>query len=131
METKLNYINPIAAKMQQRRCQILVHSLYYYEFDSPIVTDVKFDKWAKELHELQQNNPDLAKQVLFSKEFENYTPDTGYDLKYKQERVIKMAMSCFDSEELMYAKLEALLAKLTAPVVIKKEVTNETHTKLF
>ena len=82
METKLNYINPIAAKMQQRRCQILVHSLYYYEFDCS-------------MFEGSSSKTILTKQVLFSKEFENYTPDTGYDLKYKQERVIKMAMSCF------------------------------------
>ena len=44
----------IAELIYQRRLQMLVHSYLYYKASQPIITDHKWDEWAKELKELQE-----------------------------------------------------------------------------
>ena len=48
----------IKEKIRQRRSQMLVHSFLYYKLDDPIIDDDKWQRWANELAELQNNNPD-------------------------------------------------------------------------
>lgn len=83
----INYTNPIAAKIQQRRLQMLVHAYCYYELDSPRIEDSTWDKRAKELHHLQQEHPDIARKVKYAKEFANFDPSTGFDLPYNTEDI--------------------------------------------
>lgn len=39
-------------RIRQRRSQLLVHSYLYYQLDSPIVSDDKWQQWANELAQL-------------------------------------------------------------------------------
>lgn len=87
----INYDSPIAAKIQQRRYQLLVHSLLYYELDMSIVTDSQWAEWGKELVELQNAHPDISEKVIFAEAFKNFDPSTGYDLPYHDEQIINIA----------------------------------------
>ena len=73
----------IAEKIQQRRYQMLVHSYIYYEMNENIVSDSKWSEWAVELAELQSKYPDIAKQVLYDKDFAGWDGSSGAFLDYK------------------------------------------------
>ena len=75
----------IASKIQQRRYQMLVHSYIYYELDSNIVTDDTWAKWAYELVDLQAKYPEIAKQVIYAKDFETWDGSTGAFLNFKDK----------------------------------------------
>lgn len=81
----------IAAKIQQRRYQILVHSLIYYELDMNLVSDAKWTEWAMELVDLQKKYPDVADSVIFAKAFKDFDGSTGFDLPYCDEQIVNIA----------------------------------------
>ena len=81
----------IAAKIQQRRYQILVHSLIYYELDMNIISDDKWSEWAVELANLQKQYPDVADKVIFAKAFKDFDGSTGFDLPYRDEQIVNIA----------------------------------------
>ncbi len=70
----------IAQMINHRRRQVLVHSELYYGMDESIVSDQKFDEWAKHLATLQKVHPDIAAEVPFAEEFKDFNGSTGYHL---------------------------------------------------
>ena len=88
---EVSYYNEVAAKIQQRRYQILVHSLLYYELDISLISDSKWTEWAVELAKLQKENPDVAKSVIFADAFEDFDGSTGFDLPYRDAQIIHIA----------------------------------------
>lgn len=62
----------------RRRRQIIVHSVIYYRFNNNLIADHTFDRWCKELVDLQDNYPDLADNVVFSAEFKGFRGETGF-----------------------------------------------------
>ena len=81
----------IAEKIQQRRLQMLVHSCIYYEMDQNIISDKKWDEWAKELRQLQADYPDISKQVIWYEAFKDWDASTGAFLPLKDEWVVNKA----------------------------------------
>ena len=81
----------VAEKIQQRRLQLLVHSCLYYELNQSIVPDVVWDKWAKELVQLQMDYPKIAKEVIWADAFEGFDGSTGFDLPIRDEWVMNKA----------------------------------------
>ena len=73
-------MNEIASKINQRRRQILVHSIIYYRLGDSIISDFKWQEWANELHDLQEKHPEIAKNCIFAKEFEGFDASTGFHL---------------------------------------------------
>lgn len=90
-ERPVAYDDPIAAKIQQRRYQILVHSLLYYELDINLVSDHQWAAWGKELAELQIAHPDVSSRVIFAEAFKGFDGSTGFHLPYKDEQVVNIA----------------------------------------
>ena len=78
--------------IQRRRLQLLVHSCIYYELDSNVIDDRTWDKWAKELVDLQHRYPELAKQVIWHDAFKDWDASTGAFLPLKDEWVMRKAM---------------------------------------
>ncbi len=78
----ITYTNKMAALIQRRRLQILVHSYLYYEKDTNIISDKQWDTWARELVKLQQENPQVAKLVIYDKEFKGFDATTGFHFNY-------------------------------------------------
>lgn len=56
---------------------MLIHSHIYYELDDNIVDDHTWQRWADELAELQNENPDKCKIGFYDKEFENWNGASG------------------------------------------------------
>lgn len=90
-ERPITYDDPVAAKIQQRRYQVLVHSLMYYELDINLVSDAQWMAWAKELVELQAANPNIASRVIFADAFNSFDGSTGFNLPYCDEQVVNIA----------------------------------------
>ena len=70
----------IAALIDRRRRQIIVHSVIYYKMDDNIISDSQWSEWAKELDELQRQYPEIAMTCVFAKDFRDFDPSTGYNL---------------------------------------------------
>lgn len=85
------YESDIAARIQQRRLQLLVHSYLYYELQTTLISDQQWDKWAKELVVLQNENPAIADKVVYANEFRGFDGTTGFDLPYKDDDTIRRA----------------------------------------
>lgn len=110
-ERPVNYDNSTAAKIQQRRYQILVHSLLYYELDVNLVPDAKWAEWAKELAELQNNYPDIASRVIFADAFKGFDASTGFHLPFRDEQIVNIAYRLLKRET--SAESEDAVHKLT------------------
>ena len=87
----ITYDDPIAAKIQQRRYQILVHSCIYYDLDLNLVSDAKWAEWGSELVELQKAHPHIASQVIFADAFKDFDASTGFNLPYRDEQIVNIA----------------------------------------
>ena len=88
----------IAEKIQQRRYQLLIHSCIYYHLDASIITDVKWDMWAKELQHLQSLYPDISKQVILYEYFTDWDGSTGAFLPIDLDWAIGIAKKLLDSK---------------------------------
>jgi NAD-dependent DNA ligase adenylation domain len=68
--------------IRQRRRQILVHSFLYYQLDTSIITDHKFDAFCNELVDLQKKYPEESKAVEYYDDFKDFDGSSGYDLPF-------------------------------------------------
>lgn len=82
----------IQALINQRRRQVLVHSIIYYILDDSIITDAKWTQWATELEELQKQYPDIAEQCVYSDAFRGFDHSSGFDLPLHDEWATRKAM---------------------------------------
>lgn len=63
-----------------RRC-ILVHSIIYYRMGTSVISDYQYDKFAKKLKKLQDENPKLSESVTdYYKDFKDWNGCSGFDL---------------------------------------------------
>lgn len=81
----------IAEKIQQRRYQILIHSCLYYHLNSNIISDKKWDEWARELRDLQNRYPEISRQVTLSEYFSDWDASTGAFLPITEPWVVAKA----------------------------------------
>ena len=79
----------VQSKIRQRRSQMLVHSRIYYGLDENIVSDDKWQQWANELRDLQNQYPEYCKIGFFDKEFSDWNGDTGAMLPLKDPYVVR------------------------------------------
>lgn len=96
----------IAELIQQRRLQLLVHSCIYYQYNQNLISDRQWDKWAKELVELQQQYPNISQSVDWYDDFQDWDGSTGVFLPLKDPWVQKKAMQL-----LHYKKPQLKVAK--------------------
>ena len=81
------YVPSPIEKLRQRRVQMLVHSYLYYELDTPVITDDKWQQWADELTELQK---DLKEIGFYDEEFADWNGSTGMHLP-KDDWIVRRA----------------------------------------
>ena len=75
----------IIAKINQRRRQVLIHSIIYYILDDSIISDATWGRWAKELEELQNTYPEIAEQCVYADDFRGFDHSTGFNLPLHDE----------------------------------------------
>lgn len=73
---------------------IIVHSYIYYELNENIISDMEYDKKARELANYQKTYPDLWEKSEYYKQFgDDYTGETGFtlyhDLDEKQKEIVR------------------------------------------
>lgn len=85
----------IAELIQQRRYQLLVHSCLYYEFDTNIVSDKKWDAWAKELVKLQSDYSQISEKIEWYEAFKDWDGSTGAFLPLKDSRVLRIVAKVY------------------------------------
>lgn len=81
----------IAELIQQRRYQLLIHSCIYYHLNASYTTDKQWDKWAKELCNLQSQYPNISKQVTLYEYFKDWDASTGAFLPITLPWVVRIA----------------------------------------
>ena len=81
----------IAEKIQQRRYQMLVHSCLYYHLNQNIISDKQWDAWARELRDLQNQYPEISKQVTLYEYFRDWDASTGAFLPITESWVVMRA----------------------------------------
>lgn len=81
----------IAEKIQQRRYQMLVHSCLYYHLNQNIISDKQWDEWARELRDLQNQYPEISKQVTLYEYFKDWDASTGAFLPITESWVVMRA----------------------------------------
>ena len=91
LDLDLKNESPLSELIQQRRLQLLVHSCLYYHYDINIVSDKTWDKWAKELVQLQKDNPEISKQVIWYDAFKDWDASTGAFLPLTDTWVVRKA----------------------------------------
>ena len=106
----------IAELIQQRRYQLLIHSCIYYQLDRNIISDKKWDEWARELKTLQEQYPDISKQIALYEYFSDWDASTGAFLPITEGWVIRKAC------ELLGIKSESKVIKQEVKPVTKKAV---------
>lgn len=78
----------LAEKIQQRRYQMLIHSCIYYRLNRNLISDRQWDIWAKELRDLQNQYPDISRQVTLYEYFKDWDASTGAFLPLELSWVI-------------------------------------------
>lgn len=81
----------IAEKIQQRRYQMLIHSCLYYHLNHNIISDKQWDEWARELRDLQNQFPEISKQVTLYEYFKDWDASTGAFLPITESWVVAKA----------------------------------------
>lgn len=81
---------------------IIVQSYIYYELNSNIISDKRYDEKAKELVMYKKKHPDLWKSSMYYKQFgDDYNAATGFtlyhDLNDHQKEIIRSCVPkrCF------------------------------------
>ena len=81
----------IAEKIQQRRYQMLIHSCIYYKLSSNYISDHQWNEWAHELADLQNQYPDISKEVTLYEYFTDWDGSSGAFLPLDLPWVIQKA----------------------------------------
>lgn len=90
---------------------MLVHSCLYYEMNITKIDDVIWDKWARELRALQEQYPDIAKQVIWYDAFKDWDASTGAFLPLKDAWVMRKAQQLSKRQVVAEKKVVVAQAK--------------------
>lgn len=82
----------VAELIQQRRLQLLVHSYIYYKMNHNVISDKKWDEWAKELVKLQKEYPEISENVVYYEAFKDWDASSGAFLPLDDPWVVSKAM---------------------------------------
>ena len=78
---KLN--EDIVCLIKRRWLQIWVHSFLYYKMGTSIISDIVWDKWARELVDLKVKYPNEAKAIKHYDIFADFDGSTGFIIANK------------------------------------------------
>ena len=80
-KTEENINRYILSTINQRQAQMLIHSRIYYVYGTSVITDAKFDEWAKELVYMRKQYPKEALESKYNNRFINWDGTTGFHLE--------------------------------------------------
>lgn len=65
--------------------KIIIHSMIYYDYNTNIISDQDYDKLARQLEQLVNENRDKISNCYYYECLKDYTAATGFDLKDRLE----------------------------------------------
>lgn len=74
---------------------IIVHSILYYELDSPLVSDQEFDKNARQLVEMVNQNKEEFKSSKWYYVLKDFDATTGFHIYGKLKKSDQGKLYCF------------------------------------
>ena len=80
----------------RRRQQVWVHSILYYRMNTNLISDFQWSKWALELENLQNEYPELSKQVAYYDVFKDFDHSTGSTLPLDDTKMLTKAKYLID-----------------------------------
>lgn len=89
----------IVASITRLRAQLIIASILYYEFDSPIWSDANYDTHIKTLVDLQEKFPIEATEAKYGAGFDDFTGATGYHLPSIHHYMHDKARRILDTHE--------------------------------
>ena len=89
-------VDEVRSLILRRRLQLLVHSCIYYDMNENLISDSTWSGWAKELVQLQEQYPDIARRVDYHEGFIGFDGSTGFDLPYRQPEIMNKAQWLVD-----------------------------------
>ena len=102
---------------------MLIHSCLYYHLNTNIISDKKWDEWAKELVELQSKYPEISEKVTLYKYFKDWDGSTGAFLPITEPWVVAVAESLVKKPS-----IRTISKPVQKPVIKEKKVVKK---KLF
>lgn len=66
--------------IKRRRFQLALHSTIYYVYDTNIISDSEYDRFSRELVELQEQFPKASKEAPLYEAYKDWDGSTGYHL---------------------------------------------------
>lgn len=87
-----NPTSEVGSLIKRRRLQMLIHSCIYYELDTEVISDNKWQEWANELAGLLKENPDEYND-RFDEFFIDWDGTTGYNLPHRHPWVLGKAQA--------------------------------------
>lgn len=69
--------------IKRRRFQIALHSTIYYVYDTNIISDSEYDRFCRELVELQRLFPRISEQAPLYEAYKDFDGSTGYHLTHR------------------------------------------------
>lgn len=93
--------NPNVERIHHLRRLVLVHSVIYYNYDSNLVPDHIYDGWARELAELQNEDPRASSMVWYMADaFASFSGSvTGFNLPLDDEAANNIARFLLSRKE--------------------------------
>ena len=78
----MNFSKPFTdkEKIQLLQRSILVNSFAYYELNTNILSDYKYDMNTKQLLDLKESAPEVYRKSRYHRYFDNFESGTGFDL---------------------------------------------------
>ena len=78
----MNFSKPFTdkEKIQLLQRSILVNSFAYYELNTNILSDYKYDMNTKQLLDLKESAPEAYRKSRYYRYFDNFESGTGFDL---------------------------------------------------
>lgn len=69
--------------IKRRRFQIALHSTIYYVYDTNIIPDSEYDRFSRELTELQELYPKASKEAPLYEAYKDWDGSTGFHLTHR------------------------------------------------
>lgn len=104
---------------------MLVHSCMYYEMNTSIISDELWDRWARELVQLQKDYPEESRQVIWYEAFKDWDASTGAFLPLKDEWVVKKAKQLLGMGGIVEGPDIVEITRYNVRKVKKESKTNE------
>ena len=85
---------------------MLVHSCIYYHLNQNSISDKQWDTWARELRDLQNQYPEISKQVTLYEHFKDWDASTGAFLPITDDWVVAKAKILIGDKKRVIMKKE-------------------------